>query len=453
MLISFVAKLRRVGAHRTHLLAVVLIGAMLGWAGVTARTAFAAPSTHNTATKAKALTVAGIEAEQQLLEIYRLTGNGQSREALDKVQALVKQYPHFRLAQLALADLLMARSPKGSLSQFGGAPAPMAQAAASAAALAVTDSTLALQNPSITREDLAQLQLQARARVLAHRQRPAAQTVPRELVNLGANRYALAVDASMSRLYVFENTAQGPRLVQDFYASVGKMGLDKVAEGDRRSPSGVYYLVGELDPRKLFDIYGKGALSLNYPNEHDRRLGRTGSGIWLHGTPRDNFARVTRTTDGCVSVSNPDWLWLRAHVDLRRTPIVLSPRLQWVSQEELRRPHADFEQTLERWRKAKSSGSTENVSFFYTSDFTSFGKPLAQWMPQLQQELQRIGKRELQLKDLSYLYWRDPSASNAEVMVVTFNELAQGETRGPTKRQYWVRQTGQWRLFFEGTIA
>jgi murein L,D-transpeptidase YafK len=450
VLISFVAFLRSGWVHRLQCLAVVLSAMALGWPGA-ATSATAKPAAP---TQAKALSVAGIEAEQQLLEVYRLTAEGKSREALPKAQALVNRYPHFRLAQLALADLLMARSQRsGSLNQFGAAPAPMAQAAASAAAQAVTDSTLALQNPSITREDLPQLQLQARARVQANRQRPALQSVPRELVQMGGSRYALAVDASLSRLYVFENTDKGVRLVQDFYASVGKMGLDKVTEGDRRSPSGVYYLVGELDARKLFDIYGKGALTLNYPNEHDRRLGRTGSGIWLHGTPRDNFARVTRATDGCIAVSNPDWLWLRAHVDLRRTPIVLSPRLQWVSQEEARRPHSDFEQTLERWRKAKSSGQVENVSFFYTPDFTSFGKPLAQWMPQLQQELQRIGKRELQLKDLSYLYWRDPAAANTEVMVVTFSELAQGETRGATKRQYWIKQTGQWRLFFEGTIA
>ena len=32
-------------------------------------------------------------------------------------------------------------------------------------------------------------------------------------------------------------------------------------------------------------IGGDGAFPLNYPNEWDRRLNKTGSGIWLHGTP------------------------------------------------------------------------------------------------------------------------------------------------------------------------
>jgi L,D-peptidoglycan transpeptidase YkuD (ErfK/YbiS/YcfS/YnhG family) len=397
----------------------------------------------------------GAAAEQRLLEVYRLTAQGNTREALSKAQALANQHPNFRLAQLALADLLMARAPrKGGLREFAAAPAPMAQAAANAAAVAVSDSSLALQNPAITREDLPALKAQAQARVKANQNRPKNGSVPRELARLSNwSRYALAVDADLSRLYVFENTANGLTLVQDFYASVGKQGLDKVTEGDRRSPTGVYYLVAQYERKRLFDIYGHGALALNYPNEFDRRLGRTGSGIWLHGAPSDNFARVSMATDGCIALANPDLDWLLERVDLRRTPIVIAKRLDWVSPDEARRPHQDFEAALERWRLAKSSGAVANVSFFYTPDFNSFGKPLQQWMPELQAEMQRIGSRDLELKDLSYLYWRDPLTKNTEVMVVTFGQVAKGQVRGPTKRQYWLRQNGQWKIFFEGNIA
>jgi hypothetical protein len=36
--------------------------------------------------------------------------------------------------------------------------------------------------------------------------------------------------------------------------------------------------------------------------------------------------------------------------------------------------------------------------------------------------------------------------------VVTFGELAKGATTGRTKRQYWIRQGSQWKIFFEGTL-
>ncbi len=38
-------------------------------------------------------------------------------------------------------------------------------------------------------------------------------------------------------------------------------------------------------------------------------------------------------------------------------------------------------------------------------------------------------------------------------MVVTFGEVADGERSGPTKRQYWVRQGSEWKIFFEGIIG
>jgi hypothetical protein len=56
------------------------------------------------------------------------------------------------------------------------------------------------------------------------------------------------MDASRSRLYLFENTDKGLVLVADYYASVGKLGTEKVVEGDQRTPLGVYYITSRLGP-------------------------------------------------------------------------------------------------------------------------------------------------------------------------------------------------------------
>ena len=48
--------------------------------------------------------------EARLIEIYRLISQGQSRPALILAERLVKDQPHFQLAQLVYADLLLARS-------------------------------------------------------------------------------------------------------------------------------------------------------------------------------------------------------------------------------------------------------------------------------------------------------------------------------------------------------
>ena len=41
----------------------------------------------------------------------------------------------------------------------------------------------------------------------------------------------------------------------------------------------------------------------------------------------------------------------------------------------------------------------------------------------------------------------------ADTMVVTFGEVVDGSRTGTMKRQYWVRQGPQWKIFFEGVIG
>ena len=86
---------------------------------------------------------------------------------------------------------------------------------------------------------------------------------------------------------------------------------------------------------------------------------------------------------------------------------------------------------------------------WYTSDFTSYGKTLAEWTPALQTEVRLLNGRGIVLKDVSYLRWTD----SADTMVVTFGELVQGAKTGRIKRQYWSRQGSQWKIFFEGIIG
>jgi hypothetical protein len=64
-------------------------------------------------------------------------------------------------------------------------------------------------------------------------------------------------------------------------------------------------------------------------------------------------------------------------------------------------------------------------------------------------EIDKARGRTIQLKDLSYLRWSD----SADTMVVTFGEVADGTSEGPTKRQYWVKDGSDWKIFFEGIIA
>jgi len=367
------------------------------------------------------------EAEARLIQVYRLIGQGLRHEALDKARALVGDYPHFQLAQLVYGDLL--NSQVHALKTLGDVPMPMAQAAAPM---------------------LADLREESHLRLKALGERPPAQSIPAQFLKLSAqNKHAMAVDTSQSRLYLFENGSSGLRLVADYYISVGKMGVGKTSEGDLRTPLGVYFVSSNLNPKTLKRFYGVGALPLNYPNPFDLRNGRTGGGIWLHGSPPEQFARPPKATDGCVVLSNPDLQRIIRTVEIRTTPVVIAKNLHWVNAASLQPSAQALEAVLNAWRHAKSSGNLTRTLGFYASDFNSQGKPLQVWAQVLREEMPRLQGRELALKDLSILSWKDAQ----ETAVVTFGEVAAGAVSGPVRRQYWMREKDQWKIFFEGVIG
>ncbi|CAM3596891.1 L,D-transpeptidase family protein [Paracidovorax anthurii] len=375
------------------------------------------------------------QAEQRLMEVYRLTGEGRSREALAKVESLVRDYPHFQLAQLTLGDLLSARA--RPVRQLGDVPAGQGDAP---------------QPPSPTAaEVLAELRAESRQRADALRVRPGARAIPAQFLELSPrSRHAIAVDASRSRLYLFQNTEQGLELIADYYASVGKLGIEKAVEGDQRTPLGVYFITSRLDPATLKDFYGAGALPINYPNPLDLSRGKTGSGIWLHGTPSEQFSRAPLSTDGCLALANPDLERILRTVEPRSTPVVIARQLQWVQPQAVQGERRQFEAVLDAWRAAKSRGDSQRLLSFYAPGFQSYGKmPLADYAKGLEAESRALRGRNLHLKDRSLLRWTDAS----DTMVVTFGEVAEGARTGPVKRQYWMRKGQQWQIFFEGVIG
>ncbi len=378
------------------------------------------------ARKVAASTAQGGAAEARLIEIYRLIDQSETSKALTLAQRLVSDYPNFALAQLVYGDLLSSRT--RALTTFGDVPAAQRQAGT---------------------EVLSELRAESVARLKALKERPPTGYVPAEFVLLSpANRHAIAVDAGRSRLYLFENRASGLALIADYYISVGKLGVEKTSAGDQRTPLGVYFITSQLDPKSLKDFYGAGALPINYPNVLDVRRGKTGSGIWLHGTPPDQFSRPPLASDGCVVLANPDLERIIRTVAIRSTPVVIANQLNWVPQEKAKTALGPFEARLNAWRKAKSGGNLAEVNTFYAPDFVTGGKTRGDWQNELAREVAQTRGRELAIKDLSLLHWQDKE----DTMVVTFGEVPAGQRTGNTIRQYWSHRAGQWTIFFEGVI-
>lgn len=374
------------------------------------------------------------EAETRLIDIYKLIGASKAKEALTLARKLTTDFPNYQLGHLVYGDLLLLQTKP--IQTLGEVPSHLTKQPASNIALAEL------------REESAQ-------RIKALRERPPAGAIPSQVLALAhRNKHVIAVDASKSRIYLLENTPLGLKLIADYYASVGLAGIGKLVEGDNKTPLGVYYLTSTVDPKGLPPLYGGGAIPINYPNPYDQRIGKTGSGIWFHGTMPDRYARQPKSTNGCVVLANPDLRKLMATVAIRTTPVIIASQLNWVMPQQLNAERQQFELTLNQWREAKQHAQTDRLYGFYMSDFYNYGKTLKDWWPTVLQDIKVASKHPFQWSSTAILLWRpEPGSKNPNIMVVTYDEQLPSSKQPVTKRQYWMQTGTQWKIFFEGTIA
>ena len=262
-------------------------------------------------------------------------------------------------------------------------------------------------------------------------------------------KYAVVVDTGRSRLYVFQNVGNRPQLVSDYYISIGKRGAEKAREGDQKTPIGAYHVTASLPRKKLTDFYGSGAFPINYPNEWDKRMGRNGHGIWLHGTPSDTYSRPPRSSDGCVVLANGDLDALADNLQIGKTPVLISERIEWVSHDQVASDRKEFLDSLERWRSDWESKATEKYLSHYSRQFSSADQNLSTWSANKKKINESKTWIKLSLSNISAV--RSPGKE--ELVVVSFDQdyRSNNLNNQMRKMQYWVREGGNWRIVYEGS--
>jgi murein L,D-transpeptidase YafK len=212
----------------------------------------------------------------------------------------------------------------------------------------------------------------------------------------------------------------------------------------------VYYITARLPGARLPDSYGAGGLPINYPNDWDKINGRSGYGIWLHGTPSDNFSRPPSSSDGCVVLSNPDLHKLYGSVEIGKTPVVIADHVEFVSKAKWDAERSTAAQLLETWRHDVESMDSARLLSDYSSRFKSvLGEDLVTWFNKQPRYLP--GSRvALTLKDATmFLY-----PGQQDMMVGTFTqETVVGKMKQLIrKRQYWAREGNQWKIVSETNL-
>jgi murein L,D-transpeptidase YafK len=299
---------------------------------------------------------------------------------------------------------------------------------------------------------LRSLREEAMVRLKSLRERPDPDLMPRPILQLREDqKHAIVVDAKRSRLYVYENQGGRLKFVTDYYISQGKLGVNKLKAGDQKTPIGIYYITGRLPGARLPDFYGSGALTINYPNEWDRINGRSGSGIWLHGTPSDSFSRPPLSSDGCVVLTNPDLHKLTASVEIGKTPIVISESVEFVNKTKWDQDRSIAAKLVDEWRRDVETMNPARVIANYSRQFKSGrGEDLATWFSKNQPFFNGVKDLSIKLRDVSYFFY----PGRDDMIVSTFTQDVQvGKSKSIIrKRQYWAREGTQWKIIFELNI-
>nr|VFJ73366.1 MAG: Murein L,D-transpeptidase YafK [Candidatus Kentron sp. FM]VFK20888.1 MAG: Murein L,D-transpeptidase YafK [Candidatus Kentron sp. FM] len=354
--------------------------------------------------------------------------------ALHGIETLIEKHPEFRLAQLIYGDLLLS---KGHwITNLGN-------------------------HPDAPQDKLLGLREEIHQRVKHYSYRPAPNTLPSYLIRPGKDLARLViVDIDQSRLYVFEHHRGRIRLRGDYYASVGKNGFPKRSEGDQKTPIGLYVTTKGISSNKLPNRYGIAAFPVDYPNKWDKRLGRTGHGIWIHGVSPDTYSRPPRSSDGCIAVANQDLLSIKEILAVPNTPVIITEHISWTHQREIAIRRNRFEVQFDRWRRDWESRDNGRYAGHYARDFENETGDRASWLEHKRRVNAKKQYIEVSVSNLSILgYPGEP-----DIVQVTFDQDYRSSNYNlrSKKRQYWrkendgkgngVEEDGVWRIVYEDTL-
>ncbi len=361
--------------------------------------------------------------EQQLISALTSIQTQHLDLAISKLHKLVKSKPDFKLAQLVYADMMLAKSQ--GLKVVGQ-----------------------LLNKNQLLDGFMQ---EARKRWYSSKNPVKQEMLPAALLNLDKQyKYAVVVELNNSRLYLFENNNGVPKQLDNYYVSMGKSGPYKQFEGDNRTPLGVYFIENFLSPKNLPDKYGEGAFPINYPNVWDGRMGKTGHGIWLHGTPLDTFSRPPRDSEGCVVLSNTDLQTVGNYLQLRRTPFVIADNINWLEKSDWQQQKNFFQTLVSNWKEDWQSLDANRYIQHYSKTFKAGNADYLKWSAHKKRVNSSKKFIRIKTEDLSIL--KHP---NDDILVVTFQQHYKSNNYSSVsyKRQYWKQEDdGLWRIIFEGKV-
>jgi len=223
---------------------------------------------------------------------------------------------------------------------------------------------------------------------------------------------ACSKDKSTLELYT-RNAQEQFALKKSYSAFTGKYDGDKIAEGDRRTPIGVYTLIQKIN--NVDPFYGPMAFVTSYPNLYDRIRGKNGSGIWIHGVPlngsRDSF------TKGCIAIDNEDLLSLDREINPKNAVVIIDKHIRTQADRSI---YPSIMASLFKWRYAWTYNDLETYLSFYDPSFERYdGMNLSNFKSYKEKVFAKNESKSIEFKNINIIPY---PGEKPNLFMVTFDE-------------------------------
>jgi len=249
--------------------------------------------------------------------------------------------------------------------------------------------------------------------------------------------YALLVEKSTQKAYLYQaNRVDHPLKI--YHCSTGENKGPKSKKDDKKTPEGIYFVTNSFKEKDLSSIYGACAFPVDYPNPMDRKLGRKGYGIWLHGT---NQNLNSWDTNGCIVFSNEDIMELSEYIGERHTPIIITQKINFIEKKKLQKERAELRGLIINWLQAWSQSHIDLYMSFYCKEFTAKEKNWSQWRVYKRRLGEKYSRINIKIDNLQIL-------KENEIVLAKFDQVYKGNVFFSVgeKRLYLQREGSEWKI-------
>lgn len=254
------------------------------------------------------------------------------------------------------------------------------------------------------------------------------------------SNYAILVDKSAQEVFVYHrNNLFAPFKV--FRCSTGENDGPKSRKNDRKTPEGIYFITNSYEERDLSPIYGIRAFPIDYPNLIDRKQGKSGYGIWFHGT---NKPLKPQDTNGCIVLDNPKIDEMADYIKLNSTPVIIASKIELVDPEIMQKERRELENIIQGWKRDWEGKRLDRYMSYYSSRFTSRRKDWQEWKKHKARLAKKYKEIRVEIENLQLF-------QNDGIVLAKFNQryrASRFESYGE-KRLYLQQNSNQWKIIGE----